>query len=373
MSITYDLAAVEARLKGRRVGVITTPAAWIRGIGSVGDWAAATLDVAAFLALEHGVRGELQDGVLFDSTTDARTGLPVYSYYGESHSFPPAVLDALDAVLFHVQDVTHRAYTYKEALAETLSACAGRDIEVIVLDRPTPLGFMGVNGPLGNQFFPLPLPVLPALTLGELGRYLVRESGLDVHLSVVPVQGWCRADSWGDTGAPWIPPSPNIPSLTSAYCYACTGCLQHTTLSEGRGTCKPFEYVGAPFVDGAAWARVLNELALPGVVFREVYFKPAFNTFAGQVCGGVHTMMTEPRQLDPIRTMLHVVQTVLRLHPGDASLGPGFRRWLDGSDWHDDRMRELDVDAVLGEYAAQTARFSERVDSCRLYPDGHRG
>ncbi len=268
MGVSFDVSRLLESVAGKRIGAITTPAGWIEGCGNVGDFLADHADVRAFLGLEHGLRGELQDGVRFAASKDPRTGIPVWSFYGNSHTFPPDVMRELDVVVFHAQDVSHRAYTYKQTLAETLTIAAASGTEVVVLDRPTPLGHWGNRGPLAKQFFPFPLPVLTDRTLGELALWLRAELRLDVRLEVIPVQGWRREDAWSATGLPWIPPSPNLPSLDSIHAYACTGILQHTTVSEGRGTCKPFEYFGAPFIDAFALVGRLNAARLPGVRFR---------------------------------------------------------------------------------------------------------
>lgn len=365
--VGFEVEALVRQTAGQRLGVVCTPAGWVPGTGNLGDYLCRTADVRALLALEHGLRGELQDGVTFDRYVDARSGTTVFSYYGASRTFPHDVLEGLDAVVFHAQDVTHRAYTYKHALADTLSACAATQTRLVVLDRPTPLGFLGMRGPLWEQFFPLALPVLPGLTLGELALYLRKVRVPEADLTVIPVAGWSRADQWSTTGLPWIPPSPNIPTVDSACCYALTGFFQHTTLSEGRGTCKPFEYVGAPYVDAARLAAALSALDLPGILFREVYFQPGFNKYAGEVCGGVHVMVTAPSELAPIRTMLEMAQTVAAHCPEAFDLTPGFARWLDGGQWTRERLRDLDVDGFLEQAEHACADFREHTADCRLY------
>lgn len=367
MPICIDTDALLHAVKGRPLAVVTTPAGWAPGLGAISDWLLEHADVRGYVALEHGLRGDLQDGVRFDSYVDERSGCPVYSMYGGGGRFPEELLAQVETVVFHVQDVSHRAYTFKLALAETLEAAAGTQIRVLVVDRPTPLAHLGSRGPLWKQFFPRELPVVIGTTLGELALWLARKQRLDVDVGVLPVGDWRRTMLWSDTGLPWIPPSPNVPSLASAYCYACTGVLQPTTVSEGRGTCKPFEYFGAPFVDAGGLVAALNGRGLPGVAFREAYFTPAFNKYAGELCAGAHLMILEPRRVEPLKTMLAVLQELIRHGSAEFELTKGFSNWMDGEPWDVTKLSGLDTDVYLGGAAAQSRAFMDDIDDCLLY------
>jgi uncharacterized protein YbbC (DUF1343 family) len=368
MAVHFDLDGLVKRLQGRAVGVVAIPAGWLPGSGALHDLLPQRVDVKAMLALEHGLRGDLQDGALFDSYTDERTGIPVYSFYGGSgHTFPRSVFTDLDVVVFHAQDVSNRAYTYQQTLAATLAAAAETGTDVIVLDRPAPLAYLGNRGHLWTQFFPLPIPVIHGFTLGELGRWLVRRQRLPVCYELLPMQGWTRGLTWRETELPWIPPSPNIPFVDSCVCYSCTGIVQHTNVSEGRGCCKPFEYLGAPYVRSAALAERLNGAGLPGLAFREVFFQPAFNKYQGQVCAGVHVMVLDERQVDPLRSQLVLLKALAEMHPGQFELKSGFGRWLDGTEWTVQRLLDLDVDGFLAEAAAQAAAFTADMAPDLLY------
>ena len=369
MPVRIAFASLLRAVSGLRVGVACTPAAWSPASGLFSDAIARHADVRAFLALEHGLRGELQDGVHIDAYTDRDTGLPVYSFYGVRKEVPLAFLDAVDAVVFHAQDVSHRAYTFHWTLAELLRAAAGRSVKVFVLDRPTPLAHLGTRGPLATQFFPLPFPVFPALTMGELALWLQARQPLDVDLRVLPVHGWRRSVAWPQTGLPWIPPSPNLPTLSSAYAYACTGIVQASNVSEGRGTCKPFEYIGAPFLAAEPLARALAARRLPGVCFRPVYFQPGFNKFAGQVCAGVHLLVQDPARLRPLLTLLTLLQEIARQAPTTFELKPGFADWLDGASWSPARLTELDIPAYLAQAQTACRRFRAETRSYELYPN----
>lgn len=366
--MSFPLARLQALVRGRRLGLICGPASWLPGVGNLTEALVGSADVRGFLALEHGLRGELQDGVHFESYQD-RSGLPVFSFYAQGRTFPPAFMKEIDTVVFHVQDVSHRAYTYQWTLADTLAAAAAAGVAVVVLDRPTPLAHLGTQGPPGRQFFPLPFPVLPALTLGELARWQQQEQKLDVDLQVLPVDGWRRQQLWEETGLPWIPPSPNLPQPVSAYAYACTGIIQATSVSEGRGTCKPFEYLGAPFIDAPRLAAALNACQLPGLVFREVYFQPGFNKFAGQVCGGVHLMFSDVRTVQPMRTLITILQALARLHPAEFTLTSGFTDWMDQESWSVERLATLDIPAWLDACDAACRGFRSATAAAELYAD----
>jgi len=357
MAVQFDLSGFCSAVAGKRVAVACTPAAWLPGIGAFADYVTHAANVRGFLALEHGLRGELQDGVLFDSYTDPATGCEVFSFYGQTHTFPEPFLEDIDVVVFQAQDVSHRAYTYKIALADTLVACARTNTTVLVVDRPSPLAHLGCSGLMAHQFFPLPLPMLLPLTLGELGLWLHRAMRLDVELHVLPALGWKRRMTWPETGLPWIPPSPNIPTLASTYCYAMTGILQATNVSEGRGTCKPFEYFGAPFLDAQRLAERLQAHRLPGIIFREVHFQPAFNRYAGDVCHGLHLMVTAPRRLDPIRTLFAILHELAKLHPNRFALLPGFKVWLDDGEWTIAHLSALDPEQMADRAATAGAAF----------------
>jgi uncharacterized protein YbbC (DUF1343 family) len=368
VGVSFPLDGLVAKLgAGARVGVVCTPASLLED----GRDLIAALPrerVTAFLALEHGLRGELQDGVVFDSYVDRVTGLPVYSFYGSSQGVPPGFLEAVDVVVFCVQDVSHRAYTFKQALASLLSAAVAAGTPIVVLDRPTPLAHWGAWGPLCCQFFPVPLTVGIPFTLGELARCLVAELQLDVDLSVLAVRGWERSMAWPATGLAWVPPSPNVPTVTSAYAYALTGLLQATNVSEGRGTCKPFEFIGAPFLEAEPLAERLNSHGLPGLLFRPVYFQPQFGKYAGEVCAGVHVLIMDPLICGPMRAQLTILQEVARGRPETLKLTPGFGRWLDGAeDWSPERLRDLDVSFLVDSWSVAACEWQCRMESHALY------
>lgn len=369
MPSSIDIDGLREKTRGKRLGVVATPATWMPEVGWLSDRLVEWGEVHGFLGLEHGLRGELQAGVTFDNYTDSRTGLPVFSIYDGRHSFPTDFLDGIDAVVFHAQDISHRAYSYKQALAHTLEDCAATGTELIVLDRPTPLGHLPAAGVSARQYFSLPLPMVIPLTLGELALWLGGTRGLDTNLTVLPVRNWTRHDGWPGHGLPWIPPSPNVPTLDSVYAYACTWMIQSTNVSEGRGTCKPFEYVGAPFVDAQALTDALNSHALPGVAFREIHFTPSFGKFAGEVCAGCQMVLLDRRALDPVRVTCVVLKELARLHPDQLTLDKGFDTRMGLGCWTPDRLAAMDLDAYLERSRDAGRQFIEQTRPYMLYDE----
>ena len=367
MPTHIDIDGLRKRIRGKRLGVAATPATWMPGVGWLLDQLVEGGDVRGFLGLEHGLRGELQAGVTFGNYTDSRTGLPVFSIYDDRHSFPTDFLGGIDAVVFHAQDISHRAYSYKQALAHVLEDCAATGTELIVLDRPTPLGHLPAAGVAACQYFPLPLPMVIPLTLGELALWMRGVLGLDIDLNVLPVRDWSCQDGWPGHRLPWIPPSPNVPTLESVYAYACTWMIQSTNVSEGRGTCRPFEYVGAPFVNAQALTDTLNDNALPGVAFREIYFSPSFGKFAGEVCAGCQVVFLDRRALDPVRVTCAVLRELARLHPDRLTLDKGFDGRMGLGCWTPERLAAMDIDAYLERSRDDGSQFTEQAQPYRLY------
>jgi len=354
-------------VKGKRVAVITGAASWVPGAGNLGEWLLGQADVRGFLGLEHGLRGELQAGVKFEDTMDARTGKPVFSYYRDGHTFPREFLKSVDLVVYCMQEISHSAYTYKHALAQTLMAAAGTKTAVLVVDRPGPAAHLTPEGPAARLWFPLDLPMTLHVTQGELALWLRRSLGLDVDLDVLPVAAWRRDMLWAQTGLPWIPPSPNIPTAESGYAFAMTWMLEATNLSEGRGTCKPFEYVGAPFLDGERLAARMNGLGLPGVVFREVFFQPAQSKYAGEVCSGVHLMLIDVRALRPVEAMFHLLQEMARLCGERMALKESFDKRMGCGPWTVARLAEASAEEYLAVACQDGARFVEATKGFLLY------
>ncbi len=272
---------------------------------------------------EHGLRGDAQDMVSVTDGKDSLTSLPEVSLYGtseESLSPKPEHLEQIDVLVFDVQDVGSRYYTYQATMALCMRAAAKAKIEMVVLDRPNPIGGTqveggGIKSGLENFCGIYPVPQRHGMTVGELARLYNTAFGIGCKLTVVPCEGWQRRQYFDATDAPWVLPSPNMPTLDTAIVYPGMCLIEGTALSEARGTTKPFELVGAPFVDGYVLARELEKLDLPGVIFRPCVFRPTFHKLAQQACGGVQLHVVDRQTFLPYRTGLAVIWAVKHLWP----------------------------------------------------------
>lgn len=276
--------------------------------------------LTALFAPEHGLSADRQDQAPVQGVRDRKTGLPVFSLYGKTLSPTPAMLEHLDALVFDLQDIGVRYYTFIWTMALAMKACADAGKPFIVLDRPNPLGGEKMEGNMPDPRFAsfvglLPIPVLHGMTAGELARYFNSTQAWGADLRVIPLAGWKRSMRFDQTGLPWVMPSPNMPTLDTATVYGGMCLLEATNISEGRGTTRPFEIVGAPYINGDDLAAAMNKKRLSGVVFRPVQFRPTFNKWVGQLCGGVQLHVTHSGQFNSFLTGLLLIQTVRNLFP----------------------------------------------------------
>ncbi|MBI4673060.1 MAG: DUF1343 domain-containing protein [Chloroflexi bacterium] len=311
----------ESILRGRRVGLVTHAAATtLTFVSSVDALLEHKIRVTALFGPEHGFDGAGADGTAIDDATDARTGLPVFSLYGASKEPRAEMLDRVDVLVFDMQDVGARFYTFISTLDYVLRAAEKFGKEVIVLDRPNPINGAQIEGPLvdtGLESFisHIPVPIRHALTTGELARFIAHDFNRKVALTVIPMRGWRRAMWFDETGLPWIPLSPGIPRFETTIPYPGICLIEGTNLSEGRGTALPFEIVGAPWLDGYALAQALNRLDLPGARFRPHAFTPADSKHRGVKCGGVQIHVTDRNALRPVYVGLHVLAACRAQNP----------------------------------------------------------
>jgi uncharacterized protein YbbC (DUF1343 family) len=267
--------------RGLRVGLITNHTGIdAQGVSSIDRLASAPeLDLVALFSPEHGIRGTVRGGEGIDSDRDEATGLPIHSLYGSTRKPTPEMLEGIDVLLFDIQDIGARYYTYVSTMAYGMEAAGEAGIPFVVLDRPNPVDGVTVQGNILDPDFAtfvgmFPIPMRHGMTPGELAHMYREEFGIRVELHVVPVRGWQRAQRFADTGLPWLPPSPNMPSEESALHYAGTCLFEGTNISVGRGTPLPFQQIGAPWLDGDALAARLNAYGLAGVRFEPVTFTP---------------------------------------------------------------------------------------------------
>jgi uncharacterized protein YbbC (DUF1343 family) len=310
------------RLRGRRLGLVANPTSVTSGLAhaALALSASRRFRLTALFGPEHGLWADAQDLVEVGDSRDSRTALPVFSLYGRTRVPTAEMLSGLDAVVFDVQDVGSRYYTFIYTMLHVLEACARDGLAAVVLDRPNPLGGEAIEGnvlsPEYRSFVGMhPLAVRHGMTVGELAHLFRAECGLDLDLEVVAMRGWRRTMRFEDTGLPWVMPSPNMPTVSTAVVYP-GGCLiEGTNLSEGRGTTRPFELVGAPWLDPWVLAKDLDGERLPGVRFRPVYFTPTFQKHAGRPCGGVQVHVTDRERFPAFLTYLLLIHHARRQDP----------------------------------------------------------
>lgn len=275
------------------------------------------IELRALFGPEHGVRGDAQAGAPVQNATDARTGLPVFSLYGDTEKPTAEMLAGLDALVFDIQDIGIRYGTYLSTMVEVMDAAAEQALLFVVLDRPNPLGGVTIEGPLVEEGFGSfvgahPIPIRHGMTLGELARLIATERGWPEPL-VVPMAGWQRGMWFDQTGLPWVQVSPNLPTLDSVTVYGGSCLLEGTNLSEGRGTTRPFEYAGAPWLDTFALVERMDDAALPGFAFRHAWFSPVFSKHAGETCGGLQIYVTDRATAQPVAMGVTLLQTMREL------------------------------------------------------------
>jgi uncharacterized protein YbbC (DUF1343 family) len=374
------LDEVHHLIAGRRVGLVTNASAVTSEVVPAADALLASCDLTMLLSPEHGLASHEADGAHVASTVDPHTQLPVYSLYGETKKPGADVLQDLDVLVFDIQDVGARFYTYVWTMSYVMEAAAEFGVPLIVLDRPNPIAGHVLEGPAiesGYESFVgrYLLPVRHGMTVGELARLFNAERNLGADLHVVQMEGWQRSMWFDQTGLPWVPPSPAMPKLETATVYPGLCLLEGTNVSEGRGTATPFESVGAPWIDAYPLASALNDLALPGVRFRPVYFVPSSNKYVGQTCQGVYVHVTDRQAFRPLSVGLHVIHTIRhgwhrefawletswegRPPHFDLLIGNGWvRRWID---------QGQSVDSMVAQWQGTLEQFDVQRERYVLY------
>jgi len=366
-------------LRGKRVGLVTNATGVDRALRSDVDRFAERREftLVALFGPEHGVRGDVQAGDQVASARDAATGLPVHSLYGEHREPTPAMLAGIDVLVFDIQDVGTRFYTYPYTLAGVMRAAKRAGIPVVVADRPDPLGGVLIEGPvldpaLASFVGQYPIPIRHGMTLGELATLFNTAFGIGAELHVVAMQGWRRGDEPLRGALPWVPPSPNMPMPDTALVYPGMGLIEGTNVSEGRGTTRPFETIGAPWVDAQALAARLNAMGLPGVRFRPTWFTPTFSKHAGTACAGVQLHVSDRAAFRPVRTGLAVLKALHDQHPQDFAFLPGKPPFFDHlagvGDLRAAIQRGDTLDAIEARWAPALATFDAERRRHLLYP-----
>ncbi len=374
--IEVFLAGVPAALRGKRVALITNHSAIDRSRRPDIDLIAAHKDLklVALLAPEHGIRGDAPAGEKIQDDVDPKTGVRIYSLYKSEDRGPTAeMLKDVDVIVYYLQEVGGRTWTYVSTMALAMQAAAKKQIPFVVLDRPNPIGGEIVEGALLDPRFKsfvgmYPIPARHGMTVGELATLFNRKYGIAADLIVVRAGNWRRSQWLDETGLPWTNPSPNLRSFAALKSYPGTVYFEGTNLTEGRGTDRPFEQIGAPWLNAPEVARLMNEKRLPGVRFEAITMpvEPTAAKFKGQTIAGIRFAITDHRAYRPVRTALILIDEIRRQHPREFAWGPSIDR-LTGSD----KVR-LAIDAgrlgpLLEEWDREAALFLETRKPYLLY------
>lgn len=393
-------------VREKRVGLITNPTGISSRLESSVDlfYRNPEINLVALYGPEHGVRGNAQAGEYVPFYMDTRYdipeySIPVFSLYGQSlkpakgmfedideymRSFDTedvgkvperSMVESIDVLVFDIQDVGTRIYTYVATMAYCMEACAENDIEFIVMDRPNPINGIAMEGPLleypdYSSFVGLyPVPVRHGMTVGELASYfndkfLTKKA----ELTVIPMEGWRREMWFNETSLSWVIPSPNMPTLATATVYPGQVFLEGTNVSEGRGTTKPFELFGAPWIDGFHLVEKLNRLNLPGVKFREAWFTPTFSKFQGELCGGAQIHVVDRHQFRSFNTSLFIMKTMMELYPESFTFHDEyFDKIMGTSRVREALKRGVGVEDIIESYTEELDSFSKLRKSYLLY------
>lgn len=300
-----------------RCGLITNHTGVLRDLSSTADMLKEKCNLTALFAPEHGVRGDVQANESITSYTDKKTGLPVYSLFGDDMSESEKMLASLDTVIFDIQDVGARFYTYAYTMTDAMKLCTENGVKFVVLDRPNPLGGIKAEGTVLDSRFSsfvgrFPTPTRCALTIGEFALMMNETQGIGCDLAVIPLEGWKREMYFDDTDLVFVQPSPNIPTVDAAFAYIGTCIFEDTNLSEGRGTTKPFEMIGAPWLDSEA---VIKKVGYQdGVILRECSFTPTFSDYEGIFCHGIQLHVTDRDAFSPFAVGIRLLDATRKTH-----------------------------------------------------------
>ena len=320
-TLQEDTGYVEL-LKNKRLGLITNSTGVDCNLKTTTDilFENPNFKLIALFAPEHGIRGEILAGEYVAKTMDEKTKLPVYSVYGKTRYPTEEMLSEIDVLLFDIQDIGARTYTYISTLFCAMQSAAKYRKEFVVLDRPNPLGGLNVEGPVIKEEYKsfiglFDIPLLHGMTIGELAKFINEEYKMGLKLAVVPMKGWTRNMLWDDTGLVWVPTSPHIPSVDTAFFYAATGTVGSLNVSNGVGYTLPFQLIGSKWLDPYGFSEKLNAKNIPGVKFQPYWFKPFYSFFKDKELAGVRLSLTDKKTFRPVRTALEILILLESLYP----------------------------------------------------------
>lgn len=364
--------------KGKKLGLVTAPTGVNKKLQSTIDVLKDKFDLRCLYSPEHGIRGNLQAGSTVDTYIDHKTGITVYSLYGENKKPSKDIIDNIDALVFDIQDIGSRYYTYIYTMAYCMEACAENHKEFIILDRINVLGGDIVEGnilnPKNSSFVGLyPIPVRYGLTCGELALYMNKEFNINCDLKIVKIEGWDRKIYSDDTDVIWINPSPNIPSVETALIYNGTCLFEGTNLSEGRGTTKPFEYIGAPWLKGEKLCEYMNSIEeVSGAAFRPVYFQPTFSKYQGELCEGVQIHIKNKKKYKAVDAAVYMLHYIANNYNEEFKWitsedfgGKYFIDLLSGTG--EIRTRKYNPKVLLEKWNKESLEFKNKKEKYHLY------
>jgi len=356
-------------INGKRVGLVTNQTGVDRDLNPIGDLLSGHSEctITTRFAPEHGMDGTVQAGEQVASSSR------VFSLYGKTLRPTPAMLTDVDVLIFDIQDVGARFYTYVSTMLECMKAAASNQITLIILDRPNPIDATRVEGPVLEEssasFVGVArVPIRHGMTMGEMALLLKSDFQLDLDLRIVPLSGWERFQWYSETELQWIAPSPNMPTLNTAAVYPGFCLVEGTNLSEGRGTTQPFELVGSPWLDSGDLSRVLNHLGIPGVYFRPQSFRPTFSKYEGQFCRGIQIHVLDRSKFDPIQAALHLLREIRLRHPDQLQFNDSFFDRLAGNSWVREMLEKGDpVKSIAERWQPDLREFKRRREEFLLY------
>jgi len=371
-------------LKNKRVGLITNQTGVTKNLKPTIDAFCEhpKIKLVALYGPEHGVRGDAPDGQYIESFTDERTGLPVHSLYGLAKKPTQESLKDVDVLVFDIQDAGVRFFTFISTMSYAMEAAAEVGIPFVVLDRPNPINGISAEGNILNPEFKSfvglhPIPIRHGMTVGELTMLFNAEFGIDADLTVVKMDNWHRNMWFNDTGLIWVQPSPNLPTPDTATAYPGTCLIEGTNVSEGRGTTRPFELLGAPWIDCVKLADELNLRKLPRVLFRTVCFTPSFSKYVGKRCYGIQVHVINRNAFKPVETGLHIIDAIHKLHPDNFEWRkpqpgqPYFFDLLAGTDETRHQLEEdVPVKKIVEGWQKELSQFMKIRKRHLLYPTG---
>ncbi|WP_313131071.1 exo-beta-N-acetylmuramidase NamZ family protein [Anaerocolumna sp.] len=363
--------------EGKRVGLITNPTGVNSELESTIDILHRKVNLVRLFSPEHGVRGDIQAGETVENYVDESTSLPVITLYGKNKKPSKEMLEDIDILAMDIQDVGSRLYTYLYTMSYCMQGCAQFGKTFVLFDRPNPIGGESVEGNMIQERFTSfvglhPITYRYGLTIGELAEFFNKEFHIQCDLKVIPMEGWTRSMFYEDTNLAWILPSPNMPTVDTAFVYNATCIFEGTNISEGRGTAKPFEFVGAPWLNAGRLAEVMNDLKLEGVAFRPAYFTPTFSKHVNELCRGIQLHVTNRRTFCAVKTGLHLLEEIKRMSGEKFQFLPAFSEkgkpmidYNTGSDYI--RTQDFSAKEVYEQWKKEEEEFKHRKVKYHIY------